>query len=100
MVKLKPLFLSLSMVTSLAVAGCSNFSKRKCGNDKKVMGKKRSAVKMAIDTAAGGSFQFRVAEKQGYFEKNSIKAQLSNFAYGIDTVNAVLTEQADTGLAR
>ncbi|MGR6009336.1 hypothetical protein ACT7CZ_19160 [Bacillus cereus] len=28
-----------------------------------------------------------------------MKAQLSNFAYGIDTVNAVLTEQADTGLA-
>ena len=28
MVKLKPLFLSLSMITSLAVAGCSNFSKK------------------------------------------------------------------------
>ena len=27
MVKLKPLFLSLSMITSLAVAGCSSFSK-------------------------------------------------------------------------
>ena len=72
--------------------------KRKCGNDKS-NGKETAAVKIAIDTAAGGSFQFRAAEKQGYFEKNSIKAQLSNFAYGIDTVNAVLTEQADTGLA-
>ncbi|HDR7260815.1 MULTISPECIES: ABC transporter substrate-binding protein [Bacillus cereus group] len=98
MVKLKPLFLSLSMVTSLAVAGCSNFSKENAGTTKS-NGKETAAVKIAIDTAAGGSFQFRAAEKQGYFEKNSIKAQLSNFAYGIDTVNAVLTEQADTGLA-
>ena len=40
MVKLKPLFLSLSMITSLAVAGCSNFSKESVGTTK-VMGKKR-----------------------------------------------------------
>lgn len=37
MVKLKPLFLSLSMITSLAVTGCSNGS----AGTTKVMGKKR-----------------------------------------------------------
>ncbi|MGR9634505.1 hypothetical protein ACU82A_21425 [Bacillus cereus] len=65
MVKLKPLFLSLSMITSLAVAGCSNGS----AGTTKSNGKETTIVKLAIDTAAGGSFQFRAAEKQGYFEK-------------------------------
>jgi ABC-type nitrate/sulfonate/bicarbonate transport system substrate-binding protein len=98
MKKFKPLLLILSIIASLAVAGCSSYSKESSGTAKS-KGKETTTVRMAIDTAAGGSFQFRAAEKQGYFEKNGIKAQLSNFAYGIDTVNAILTEQADTGLA-
>ncbi len=56
-------------------------------------------VRLAIDTAAGGSFQIRVAKSQGYFEKYGINAEISNFAYGIDTVNALLVEQSDTALA-
>lgn len=56
-------------------------------------------VRLAIDTAAGGSFQIRVAKKEGYFEKYGIDAEISNFAYGIDTVNALLVEQSDTALA-
>lgn len=56
-------------------------------------------VRMAIDTAAGGSFQIRVAKNKGYFEKYGIDAELSNFAYGIDTVNALLVNQSDTALA-
>ena len=57
------------------------------------------AVRAAIDTAAGGSFQIRAANSEGYFKKRGLDVSLSNFAYGIDTVNAILTEQADTGLA-
>lgn len=56
-------------------------------------------VRLAIDTAAGGSFQFRIAKDKGFFEKYGIDAQTSNFAYGIDTVNALLIGQADTALA-
>ncbi|MED1472790.1 ABC transporter substrate-binding protein [Bacillus salipaludis] len=93
MKKFKPLLVSLSIIASLAVAGCSSSGTAKSN------GKETATIRMAIDTAAGGSFQFRAAEKQGYFGKNGIKANLSNFAYGIDTVNAILTEQADTGLA-
>ncbi len=56
-------------------------------------------VRLAIDTAAGGSFQIRVAKAQGFFEKYGIDAEISNFAYGIDTVNALLVQQSDTALA-
>jgi len=56
-------------------------------------------VRLAIDTAAGGSFQFRIAKNKGFFEKYGIDAQTTNFAYGIDTVNALLIGQADTALA-
>ncbi|HDR4571482.1 ABC transporter substrate-binding protein [Bacillus cytotoxicus] len=96
MAKLKRIVLSLSMIASLSIVGCSSSTKEGAGNAKN---NEKKTVKMAIDTAAGGSFQFRVAEKQGYFKKNEIQARLSNFAYGIDTVNAILTEQTDTGLA-
>jgi ABC-type nitrate/sulfonate/bicarbonate transport system substrate-binding protein len=56
-------------------------------------------VRLAIDTAAGGSFQFRVAKDKGFFAKYGVDAETSNFAYGIDTVNALLIGQADTALA-
>ncbi len=56
-------------------------------------------LRLAIDTAAGGSFQFRIAKDKGFFAKYGIDAETLNFAYGIDTVNALLVGQADTALA-
>jgi ABC-type nitrate/sulfonate/bicarbonate transport system substrate-binding protein len=43
------------------------------------------------------SFQFRVAKAKGIFEKYNIDAEVQNFAYGIDTVNAVVLDQVDVG---
>lgn len=62
-------------------------------------GNGKTTIRAAIDTAAGGSFQVRAANTNGDFAANDLNVQLSNFAYGIDTVNAILTQQADTGLA-
>ncbi|MED4534192.1 ABC transporter substrate-binding protein [Metabacillus fastidiosus] len=82
-----------SLVLSLFLAGCSNDSKAS------TEGGKTAKVRIGIDTAAGGSLQIRAANTEGYFDKHGIEPQLSNFAYGIDTINALLTEQTDTGLA-
>ncbi|MGG3799763.1 ABC transporter substrate-binding protein [Metabacillus fastidiosus] len=82
-----------SLVLSLFLAGCSNDSKASTD------GEKTAKVRIGIDTAAGGSLQIRAANTEGYFKKHGIEPQLSNFAYGIDTINALLTEQTDTGLA-
>jgi len=92
MKNLKSLLIVLAIITSLIISGCSSSAKESEGDE-------ASTVRMAVDTAAGGSLQFRAAEKQGYFKNYGVEAQLSNFAMGIDTVNAVLTEQADTGIA-
>ncbi|WP_338448543.1 NrtA/SsuA/CpmA family ABC transporter substrate-binding protein [Niallia oryzisoli] len=98
MKKVRLFLFALSIIASLVIAGCSS-SSSETTSGKKSSGKETVQVRMAIDTAAGGSFQFRTAEKQGYFEKYGIEAQISNFAMGVDTINAVLTKQADTGLA-
>lgn len=94
----KTFIIIFSIFASLLIAGCSNSSKETAGSAK-TSENESSAIRMAIDTAAGGSLQFRQAEEQGYFKEHQVDAQLSNFAMGVDTINAVLTEQADTGIA-
>jgi sulfonate transport system substrate-binding protein len=98
MKNIKSSIMIFSIFTSLIIAGCSNSSKESAGSAK-AGGNETSTIRMAIDTAAGGSLQFRETEEQGYFKKHQVDAKLSNFAMGIDTINAVLTEQADTGIA-
>ncbi len=96
MKKMRILLFSFLIIVSFIVAGCSSpLDESSSGAESS----KTIPVRLAIDTAAGGSFQFRAAEKQGYFEKYGVDAQFSNFAMGIDTINAVLTRQADTGIA-
>ena len=89
---MKQVFLGSSAV--LVLAACSGDEK-----EESQAADGATAVRMAIDTAAGGSFQIRAAEANGYFAERDVAVKLSNFAYGIDTVNAMLTEQTDTGLA-
>ncbi|OCA91784.1 ABC transporter substrate-binding protein [Pseudobacillus wudalianchiensis] len=94
MKKIGLLITTLSISFILFLTGCSTHTNNSVNSSEGNI-----IVRLAIDTAAGGSFQFRMAEQQGYFDSNGVAAELSNFAYGIDTVNAILTEQADTGLA-
>jgi len=73
-----------------------------CGDSKdtkNAAGKNIEKIRVGVDTAAGGSFQIRAAAAEGYFKEQGLEPQLSNFAYGIDTINALLTETTDTGLA-
>lgn len=87
----------LTLLVVIAIVLCA------CGKDSadtaNAGGDGNPKIRAAIDTAAGGSFQIRAANTNGYFKEKDLDVQLSNFAYGIDTVNAILTQQADTGLA-
>lgn len=85
----------LFIVFTIFLVGCGNEAANK--NTPSVEG--TATIRAAIDTAAGGSFQIRAANTEGYFKERGLDVAISNFAYGIDTVNAMLTEQADTGLA-
>jgi ABC-type nitrate/sulfonate/bicarbonate transport system substrate-binding protein len=55
-------------------------------------------VSIALDSGTF-SMPFRVAEDQGFFKNNGIQTDFSTFSFGIDTLNAVLTNQADIGIA-
>ena len=56
-------------------------------------------VTVGIDTAVGGSPQFRSAEEQNYYTEAGLNAQFISFAYGIDIINALMIERVDVGLA-
>jgi ABC-type nitrate/sulfonate/bicarbonate transport system substrate-binding protein len=86
---------ALLLVLALILAACGDDS----ADPAKAVSEDATTIRAAIDTAAGGSFQIRAANANGYFADKDLNVQLSNFAYGIDTVNALLTQQADTGLA-
>ncbi|MEY8352672.1 ABC transporter substrate-binding protein [Lachnospiraceae bacterium 54-53] len=106
---MKKQLLSMILVSLFAIliTGCASDQPQTEGNTaqtaKAETGESKNSqpvkVRLAIDTAAGGSFQIRVAKKKGYFEAYGIDAEISNFAYGIDTVNALLVDQSDTALA-
>ena len=86
------IFLLLLLFTITIIAGCSDEGSAGATSA-------QQAVRVGIDTAAGGSLQIRAAENEGYFDANGIETEISNFAYGIDTINALLTKQTDTGIA-
>ncbi|TYP70222.1 ABC transporter substrate-binding protein [Paenibacillus methanolicus] len=90
--------LLLALATAL-VAGCGNAANEPASGGKAEAAGEPVKVRLALDTVATGSLQFRTAQAQGYFEKYGIEAEVSNFAYGIDTINAMLVERADTGSA-
>ncbi|NJJ38626.1 ABC transporter substrate-binding protein [Paenibacillus apii] len=74
-----------------------------CG-DAKAENKEASSAPALQKVRIGGdsaifSLQFRVAKEQGIFEKNGIDAEISTFSFGIDTLNAVLTDRVDVGEA-
>lgn len=55
-------------------------------------------VRFGVDASAF-SIQIQVANAKGYFTKYGIQPQIVNFSYGIDTINAALSDQVDVGLA-
>ncbi|KAB2492729.1 ABC transporter substrate-binding protein [Priestia endophytica] len=88
-------FIIFILLLLLSLTGCSTKSSSEANSSDKKLVK----VNFGIDTAAGGSLQFRMAKEKGIFKKYGIDAQLSNFAYGIDTVNGMLVGRTETGIA-
>jgi len=92
--RLTKIFL-FGVLLTILLSACSNDGEQKTN----AAGNKVEEVRIGVDTAAGGSFQIRAAAANGYFTDHNIQPKLSNFAYGIDTINALLTETTDIGLA-
>ncbi|QWU16481.1 NitT/TauT family transport system substrate-binding protein [Paenibacillus sophorae] len=79
----------------ISLAGCGDAkAETKEASDAPALQKVRIGGDSAIF-----SLQFRVAKAEGFFEKNGIDAEISTFSFGIDTLNAVLTDRVDVGEA-
>ncbi|MDQ0224000.1 sulfonate ABC transporter substrate-binding protein [Bacillus sp. 7586-K] len=91
------LFKIVAFLIVLVLAGCAT-SNGETISSSASEGSKTSQVRFGID-AGISTLPFRVSEEQGYFEKYSLEPTIASFAYGIDTINALFTEQTDTGFA-
>ncbi len=56
-----------------------------------------TTVRVAIMTNGASHWYAVIGDKEGIFEKHGIKVEISEFAAGINTVDAVVTGQADFG---
>lgn len=92
-----PFFLLILSIFYILLVACGDDESK--SNNSSKSGKDLVTFRVGLDTAAGGSFQIRTAASNGYFQEKGINTEISNFAYGIDTINALLTKQTDTGLA-
>ena len=89
-------FLRLSLLAAAAttvvpLAACN-------GSQSTDGGQEAASLRVGVDS---GTFStgYRVADLNSYFQENGIKAELTTFSYGIDTLDAILSGQVDVGIA-
>ncbi|ALC82977.1 MULTISPECIES: ABC transporter substrate-binding protein [Bacillus] len=90
---LPKILFSFIIILSFILGGCGQSTSGDKGNDSK--GQK---VSIALDSGVF-SIPFRVAGDQGFFEKHGVNAEFSTYSFGIDTLNTVISKQADIGIA-
>lgn len=93
------LALALTGVIGLSAVACGNTSATKQGEDniEASASGELTPVRIAIMTGGASHWLAVIGEKEGIFEKHGIKAEITEFAAGINTVDAVVTGQADFG---
>jgi NitT/TauT family transport system substrate-binding protein len=87
-------FLLVMIIGAAMLAGCGG----KSSAPDKQAGNGKFKIRIGADSAPF-SFQFRVAKAKGLFDKYNIDAEIQNFSFGIDTVNALILDQVDSGEA-
>ncbi|GIM29764.1 sulfonate ABC transporter substrate-binding protein [Clostridium polyendosporum] len=100
--KNKRLLMTLvTMSLTVLLTGCGVKKENKANIDTKTSTNKEQTLIPVRFGADSGTFsiQFQVAKEKGYFEKYGIKPEISVYSYGIDTLNAALTDQVDVGEA-
>lgn len=85
----------MPLILVLFITGCANAANK---NSADGQGKETNKIRLGIE-AGITTLPFRTAEDQGYFKEYGLEPTLASFAYGIDTINALFTEQTDTGIA-
>ncbi|WP_141430763.1 ABC transporter substrate-binding protein [Bacillus sp. 03113] len=89
-VSISTIFLSTILILAIFLAGCSQSTSGKESKGQK--------VSIALDSGVF-SLPFRVAGDQGFLKKHGVDAEFSTYSFGIDTLNTVISNQADIGIA-
>jgi NitT/TauT family transport system substrate-binding protein len=85
----------LMIVFLASVAGCA---KKTPAGSESPAAEAPFKVRVGVDSHAF-SFQFRVAERAGIFDRHNVDAELFTFSYGIDTINAAILGETDSAEA-
>lgn len=102
---MKKKFISLFIIAGLVagVVGCGNSSNSQSTDTKKEnnqTAKEGSTETLRLGVWTGGVDQYIaiVGEEQGIFQKHGIKLETTEFAAGINTIDAIVTGQEDVGM--
>lgn len=85
--------ITLAAVLGTSVlAGCGSKSgSAQAGYDKK------NTIRVAVMTGQPDQYQIFIGQQQGIFEKYGLNIETTEYAYGINTIDAVVNGTADTG---
>lgn len=94
----KLLALVLTGVLGLSTVACGNAAASASASEKAPeKAEELTTVRIAIMTGGASHWYAVIGDKEGIFEKHGLKAEISEFAAGINTVDAVAMGQADFG---
>lgn len=93
------IFLWSILLLAIVLSGCSQLtSDKETASDKESSSGERQKVSIALDSGVF-SLPFRLAGDKGLFKKYGVDAEFATYSFGIDTLNTVITNQADIGIA-
>ncbi|MEE1217789.1 MAG: hypothetical protein U0K78_09855, partial [Agathobacter sp.] len=58
---------------------------------------KNNTIRVAVMTGQPDQYQIFIGQQQGFFKKNGVNVETTEYAYGINTIDAVTNKTADTG---
>ena len=85
-------------LTATLLASCGSSSSGKTAKKVTKDGKELSVLRVANMTGQPDQYADYIGMEQGIFEKYGISLETSEYAAGINTVDAIATGTADTGL--
>lgn len=98
--KLVKMITAMCLIGSISVAaGCGSKDTSPANNEKTDEEKtdEEITIRLGVMTNYADQYLAVVGNSKGFFEKNGIKLEITEYAAGINTVDAITTEQADIG---
>lgn len=84
-------------LTIAAFTGCGANTASSQSDGKAQSGNGNNTIRVAVMTGQPDQYQIYIGQEQGFFEKNGVNVETTEYAYGINTIDAVTNGTADTG---